>query len=86
VRRAYREGSPLRVPVIFRKDGRNDVSDNLGFALHEAKDTVEFVVQRNEPGNGFAVFGDDDFLAPAMDLVDDGEAVGLELAQAWSLS
>ena len=41
VRRACREGSPLRVPVIFRKEGRNDVSDNLAFALHEAKDRFD---------------------------------------------
>ena len=61
-------------------DGRDEIAEDLDRTLHAAEDRGRLLVDREQAGDGAAAFGDEDFLAGALDLIEEVEALGLELA------
>ena len=70
----------LLIHAPFFVDGGDEIAEDLDGALHAAEDVGRLLVDREQPGDGAAAFGDEDFGAGALDLIKEVEALGLELA------
>ena len=68
----------IGVPLLV--DRRDDVAEDLNGTLHAAEDCGGLLIDREQPSDGAPALGDKDFLAGALDLIEEVEALGLKLA------
>src|SRR5580698_6786966 len=73
----------LVLPIVGRRNGAHDISDDLHLTRHVVEDFVLLLRSGNQFHHGLAVFGDDDGFSTPQYLVHDREALRLKLASGY---